>query len=208
MANGETVPHCIVAAGRGQQCLSTRSGTSYAGHDLDGHHAVVDVSATQHHRQRPAQPITGEVNLGRGSASGATDCMISWFGRSAGEPVRSPCVNGREPAGAGSVLVSAHDAGVDRDLTIQFLDRLGNDPSLVHQRGEGAVTGPPSEPVSGGRPRAMAFGQVPPGDPGLASAGHAVDHSPVVHPRSARGSEGRLQALDGLPLRVGQSNQL
>ena len=106
-------------------------------HDRGELGAVVDVAAGQHHRQRPPVAIARQVDLGGEPAAGPADGMITWFALPAAGSTR-PRVGGGPAAGAGGVLMGADDAGVDRDLAVEFVDRFGDHPDLRHQRGEGA----------------------------------------------------------------------
>ena len=100
--------------------------------------------------------------------------------------------------------MGAHEAGVDRDLPIQLVNRLGDHSGPLDQRGEGAVARPAPESVADGLSRPVPLGQVPPGDAGLGLVQHSVDHPAVIDPGTPLGPRRRQQRLDDLPLLIGQ----
>src|SRR3954451_4753280 len=106
--------------------------------------------------------------------------------------------------GASGVLVSPDRAGVDAEGPLHDADGIVFDDHFGEDLVPRAIRGPLPQPLMGGLPRSVPFGQVPPGHPGLGLPQDRVDHLTVIPPSATPTTGLGQQWLDPSPGSVGE----
>lgn len=110
----------------------------------------------------------------------------------------------RVGAGAGRVLVRAHDGGIHRDIPVDLAHRVGLSLDLLQQPFPGAVRRPEPMALIDRFPRPEPLRQITPVHPGPHPVQYPVDHLPVVTPAPAPTIADGQERPQPFPLRVRQ----